>query len=695
MFNLKTELNDEKNRFSKKIEKNNIIIKNTLEESMWMLNEEIIRKNIDFFLEDSEIIRIKVYDNFIHIDVGDDKNFINKIKQKFVLKKENIVIGNLEIIYSNDARLNEIQEKTKFIYRFMYFLIILIFFINYAILKYINKPINDLLYGLKEVEKGNLDIAINVKSNDEYKIIANRFNKMVRTLKLDRKNILTKEKQLKIAKNEAIAYSEELKKLNEELENIIVKRTEQLEKERKKAVEANSAKDRFLANISHEMRTPLTPIIGFTKNLITNIKDAEVVKKLKIIKEAGEKLLNLTDELLKFVKLDKYEINIEKEEINLREFFNNIYEFTKNRAEVKNLKYEINLDENLPEIIYFDNMKLYEIVINIIQNAIKYTDKGFVLVEIAYENNSLIFDVYDSGIGIPKEKLEHIFEAFEQVNIQSEGIGLGLNIVKRFVKSLNGKINIDSFVGKGTHLNIVLPIEKNENIIKNSLMKKIDSIEQVEKKILTLKALIKIPLRLEKLYEYIENGEIESFNKEIHSLKGVTGNYKFDELYEIVLKIEKINKNEINVLKEYLKRIKNIIATIDFKKILLELIKNREIKILIAEDLEENRELLKLLLDSKSFNVDYVNDGEEAYEKYSKNKYDLLLLDIQMPKLTGIEVVEKIRKNEIENKNKILALTAHGFIKNIKEYKRIGFDDFISKPIDEIILYSKIYEYIK
>lgn len=692
------ELSQEQERFLGKIKKNNLIVKNTLEEALWNLNDQVIERNMEFFLEDSEITELILFDNFSSFKKSKNENPRDEyhIVQKFTLKRDEFKIGELEIVYSNEERRRQIDKRMYEIVQITLLIIITIFALNYYILKFLNSPIDKLLSAFKDVEKGNLAKRLDFKSKDEFNTIGTQFNRMVKTLEQDREILISKEAELKKAKNNAENYSEKLEKLNEELEEIIGRRTKQLKIEKQRAESANKAKDKFLANISHEMRTPLTPIIGFSKGLLKKLNDDASKSKLEIIRNSGERLLSLTNELLKFSKIEKYEITLEYEQFNIKNFFNNLHHEKLNSFKEKGLNFDIFIDDDIPETTLSDKMKLYEIFTNLLENALKYTKEGFVMIELSNNKDYLIIDLYDSGIGIPQEKLSVIFDAFEQVDNKKEGIGLGLNIVKRFIEALNGKIKIESSVDNGSHFNIQIPLlEKDMKIINTQNVFKKWTYDLGEKRyILTLKALLKLPIRIEDISINLENRDMELLSKSLHSLIGVSGNYHFTEVYNYAKKMYSLleSKNSENEILALLRDMKNIVYSLPFKQIFFELIQNSKFKILIAEDIKENQELIKDILEFSSLEFNCVSDGLEALNEIKKNKYDVILMDIQMPELSGDEVLKKIKTDNIDLKTPIIALTAQALSNDRYRYLELGFDDYISKPIDELLLYSKLGE---
>ena len=216
---------------------------------------------------------------------------------------------------------------------------------------------------------------------DDFLNLEDCFYKVFSSVKTDILDILVKEGEIKREKEKAEALSEKLRLLNKNLEDIVEQRTKELSFSKEVAESANRAKSEFLAKISHEMRTPLTPIIGYSKLLLKEYPNSEIKDKLDIIHTSGVKLLNFTNELLDFSKIESGKVDLNFESFSVKELFQEIFYEHNSLAVTKNLKFEIKYDKN-DTTIYSDKMKIYEIVKNLIHNAIKYTNKGFVFCEV-------------------------------------------------------------------------------------------------------------------------------------------------------------------------------------------------------------------------------------------------------------------------------------------------------------------------
>lgn len=521
------------------------------------------------------------------------------------------------------------------------------------------------------------------------------FNKVFTEVKSDIMDILVKEGQLKKEKEKAEKLSEDLTLLNKNLENIVEIRTKELSNSKEIAESANKAKSEFLAKISHEMRTPLTPIIGYSRFLSNELSINNNLKnKLDIIHTSGVKLLNLTNELLDFSKIESGKIDLNFETFDIKELFQDIYHEHIILASEKGLNFDVQfLGEK--SIIHCDKMKIYEIAKNIIHNAIKYTNKGFVLCEIFLEDSFLNFNVYDSGIGISVSKNEYIFESFKQINKNSSGVGLGLSISKKLLELLNGTIDFTSNSTIGTTFKVKIPVdifyESNENFI-NILKKLLNSKDKTINAII-LKSILKFPVRLKDMKNACKNNNIEELKRINHLILGTYGNLNITPIYEISKDISQELKTEFynfsNILKD-IERLEKIVHTLNYIELFNTylIFKKRKINLLIAEDIEESRDFLESILSSTHITVVSVENGLLALKKLEKINFDIVLLDIQMPIMDGLETIKIIKKNAKFKNIPIVALTAQAIIGDKERYLPYGFDGYITKPINESVLFS-------
>lgn len=240
-----------------------------------------------------------------------------------------------------------------------------------------------------------------------------------------------------------------------------------LKKQKEELKVANKAKDDFLANMSHELKTPLNSISVISSVMKRNKKQnltEQQIKNLEIIKKSSKNVLSLINEILDLSKLEAGEITLEYTKININDFMQNIYEMILAQTKEKGLKLSLDIDKNL-DFIYSDENRINQIIINLLSNSIKFTDSGEIKISVKDDNQLIKIIVEDEGIGIPKEKLENIFDRFKQVDGDTTrkygGTGLGLAICKELAILLKGDITVSSILNKGSSFELIIPKENN------------------------------------------------------------------------------------------------------------------------------------------------------------------------------------------------------------------------------------------
>ena len=535
---------------------------------------------------------------------------------------------------------------------------------------------------------------------DNFVSLQECFSEVFSTIKLDILDILVKEEEIKKEKEKAEILSAELKELNKNLEDKVSERTKELSISKEIAESANKAKNEFLAKISHEMRTPLTPIIGYSRILAKDIDEPSYKEKLEIIHTSGVKLLNFTNELLDFSKIESGKVDLNYEPFNVRALFQDIYHEHIDLAKTKGIDFKIDyLHANVS--IYSDKIKIYEIAKNIIHNALKYTNKGFVLCDVFVEKNTLYFNVYDSGIGISEDNIQNIFESFVQIGKEQSGAGLGLSITKKLLKVLNGTIEVESKVGQGSTFKIQIPIETSQKEFENfsDVVNKLLNSNNSGIKTIFLKSILKLPLRIKDLKDAHKKQDIEEVRKINHLIKGTYGNLNLSLVYDISEKISLELKKEnvsFDSILHYIEELEYLTHTLDYNELFNTYLqfKERKIKILIAEDAEETRDFLRVLLETPLIEVTCVENGLEALNLLKTERFDLVFLDISMPVMDGVQAVTTIKANDNFKDLPVVALTAHAIIGYKEKYLNYGFDAYITKPINDSVLFSCLEKFI-
>ncbi|MCK5674923.1 MAG: PAS domain S-box protein, partial [Spirochaetales bacterium] len=412
------------------------------------------------------------------------------------------------------------------------------------------------------------------------------------------------------------------------------------------AESANLLKSTFLANMSHEIRTPMNAILGFTRLLL----DKEMHKKdrdmLNIIMNSGKSLLSLINDILDFSKIEANEIEFSNVKINLSYFFESIEDLFHIQTTQKNLGFKLILSNNLPKIVIGDENRIRQILINIIGNAIKFTESGSISISVDWNPDNLIIVITDTGIGIKKDKLEDIFSPFKQSDSSTdrkyEGTGLGLAISLKLTEMMDGTLNVVSQINEGSTFTLSLPLKPslehadlyNQNDKKEIILKSSgDIIERWLKKVekdkvltsITRDAITALPKQLNRLEKIILSEDTEKIQAISHELMGSTGNLGMTEIYELLkelntgIKNGKIEFDQISSIFQSVKIIVNGIPEEYLQEYATELLPVEgdliDINILTADDSSVNRLLIKAMLSSIYIESDFAEDGIEVLEK--------------------------------------------------------------------------------
>lgn len=384
------------------------------------------------------------------------------------------------------------------------------------------------------------------------------------------------------------------------------KKNDELVVAKEKAELASQTKANFLSTVTHELRTPLYAVTGLTNMLLDESPKPDQIKHLKSLKFSGDYLLTFINDILQVNKIEANKVEVDPELFSLHKKVENVIAALNNSALDNNIIMHFEYDANLPENFVADQLKISQILINLIGNAIKFTKDGDIWVRVykVSEENGIYnvrFEIEDNGIGISKEKQESMFESFNQGSIQINrkygGTGLGLSIVKGLIKILKGKIYLKSELGKGSTFFFEVPLEYSD------------------------KKIIKV--------------------------------------------VPKINP---------------AVAALD----------TDNIRILVVEDNKINQMITKKILNKMKLQCDVVDNGEDAVENVKNNVYNVVLMDIHMPGISGLEATKRIR---VFNKElTIFALTAVTLDDKMHEFDEAGFNDIISKPFKQADFEKKLYE---
>ena len=374
------------------------------------------------------------------------------------------------------------------------------------------------------------------------------------------------------------------------------------------AEDAVKAKQQFLSNMSHEIRTPMNAIIGFTKVLLKTELTDKQREYLTAIKLSGDTLIVLINDILDLAKVDAGKMTFEQIPFKLSASVAAMVHLFETKIQEKNLALEMDYDARIPEVLVGDPVRLHQIILNLVSNAVKFTSEGKITVGVRLlvqdaERVVLEFAVTDTGIGIDEAKLGTVFDNFQQATSGTTrlygGTGLGLAIVKNLVEPQGGTLSVKSRVGAGSTFSFVLSFGKT-----------------------------------------LERADAES-GPSIELEAGFA-----------------------------------------------------DVRVLVVEDIALNQLLMKTLLEDFGFAMDVAGNGRIAVEKLRTTRYDIVLMDLQMPEMNGFEATEYIR-NELRLTVPIIALSADVTTVDVDKCKAVGMNDYISKPIDDKLLYSKIIKYLR